>query len=96
MNLASEGRAGLRLDLGQRPPFNTGMSAPLTITLSGETGEELLAEARSAGQTAEQFLAELLQRRATARRLREVQKALEPAARQAGWHSEEDILREVS
>jgi len=72
------------------------MSAPLTITLPAEAGEELLAEARSAGQTAEQFLAELLRRRAAARRLREVQKTLGPAAPQAGWNSEEDILREVS
>jgi hypothetical protein len=72
------------------------MSEALTITLPAEAGEELLAEARSAGQTAEQFLAELLRRRAVVRRLREVQTALQPVAREGGWNSEEDILREVS
>ncbi len=60
--------------------------------MPAEAGEELLAEARSAGQTAEQFLAELLRRRAVVRRLREVQKALEPATRQAGWNSEEEFF----
>jgi hypothetical protein len=72
------------------------MGEALTITLPAEAGEELLAEARSAGQTAKQFLAELLRRRAVVRRLREVQATLQPVAREGGWNSEEDILREGS
>jgi len=72
------------------------MQTTLTVRLSQQDAQELDAICASTGKSRSEVVRESLRAYRLREALRQSQSALGPAARAAGWLTEDDVLRDVS
>jgi predicted transcriptional regulator len=72
------------------------MRNALTISLPAELAKQLDQVAKRLGQTRSQFVQDSVKKSLVREQLEAARKIGVPAARRAGWYTDEDIFRAVS